>query len=216
MTNVLVAAAFALSSTCVLANEDTTNKVVEHSQPIARTSDGLGTTKYRPTSLEKQATKNYSENELASGSPENATLKGQPGRRVAWFGIVRNVQEDKGKNETRLRVEMTYFDGLTDLHQQIVSLYGAGDFEAVIPGTGHGIEKLSLVRVYGKVAGETSGIPLVSAQFVRVWDWGLFAFMDYGQDKSDPQWVKLRKVEKLEFYSSEPNRRYYELRIGPR
>ncbi len=216
MTNVLVAATLALSSAYVLANETPTHKVVEHSQPIARTSDGLGTTKYRPTSLETEATKDYTEDELASGSPENATLKGKPGRRVAWFGIVRNVQEEKGKNETRLKVEMTYFDGLTDLHMQIVSLYGAGDFEAIVPGTGHGIKRLSLVRVYGKVVGENAGIPLVAARFVRVWDWGLFAFMDYGQDKSEPQWVKLRKVAKLEIYSSRPNKQYYERRIGSR
>ena len=72
------------------------------------------------------------------------------------------------------------------------------------------------MRVYGKVIGEAAGSPLVSAQFVRVWDWGLFAFMDYGTDKSDPQWVKLRKVDKFHIYSSRPNKRYYEATIGSR
>jgi hypothetical protein len=216
MRALLIAAVLVVSQVCALPAGDGADKLVEHSQPIARTPGVLGTTSYHPAPREKQATKDFTEGELASGSPEVGTLKGKPERRVAWFGIVRDVQEDKAKNETRIRVEMKYFDGLTDTHLQIVSLYGAGDFEAVIPGTSHAINKLSLVRVYGKVVGELSGIPLVSTQFVRVWDWGLFAFMDYGQDNSDPRWVKLRKVDKLHAYSSSPDKRYYEERIGSR
>jgi hypothetical protein len=222
MKNLLLSVAICLSPLAfsqAAVGADKTNgpdKFVEHSQPIRRTSEGLGTIMYRPTDVEKRAIKAYTDGELASGSPESGTLKGKPGRRVAWFGIVRDVHEDKAKNETRLRVEMKYFDAMTDLHLQIVSLYGAGDFEAVIPGTGHGIKNLSLVRVYGKVVGETAGLPLVSAQFVRDWDWGLFAFMDYGSDKSNPQWVKLRKVDKFHIYSGEPDQQYYEDRIGSR
>jgi hypothetical protein len=216
MRSFLLSAAIWLGPIMVLQAADGTDKVVEHSQRIPRTSEGLGTISYHSTDAEKHATAGYGEEELASGSPETGTLKGKPGRRIAWFGIVRDVHEDKAKNETRLRVEMKYFDGMTDLHLQIVSLYGAGDFQAVISGTDHKIKSLSLVRVYGKVVGETADIPLVSAQFVRVWDWGLFAFMDYGTDKSDPQWVKLRKVDKFHIYSSRPNKRYYEATIGSR
>jgi hypothetical protein len=222
MRNFLLSAAICLSPLAfsqTADGADTTtgsDKFVEHSKPIRRTSEVLGTTAYPPTDAEKHAIKAYTETELASGSPESGTLKGKPGRRIAWFGIVRDVHEDKAKNETRLRVEMKYFDGMTDLHLQIVSLYGAGDFETVIPGTGHGIKNLSLMRVYGKVVGETGGLPLVSAQFVRDWDWGLFAFMDYGSDKSNPNWVKLRKVDKFHIYSSRPDQQYYEDRIGSR
>ena len=47
---------------------------------------------------------------------------------------------------------MKYFDGFTDVHLHVVSIFGAGDFRAVLRGTGHKIKRLSLARVYGKVA----------------------------------------------------------------
>src|ERR1700722_18300880 len=75
---------------------------VEHSKPVVRTDAGLGTTRYRPTPAEQIATKNWSEDDLNSSSPETTRLKGKPGRQVAWFGIVRDVLEDKAKTETRL------------------------------------------------------------------------------------------------------------------
>jgi hypothetical protein len=199
-----------------LPGADERNAVVEHSKPLVRTTAGLGTTFYAMSPAEKKATNGWSEQELSSGSPKTTTLKGAIGRRIAWFGIVREVVQDKTKNETRLSVEMKYFDGLTDLHLQIVSMFGAGDFRVVIPGMEHRIKKLSLVRVYGKVVSELDGLPVVSAQYVRVWDWKLFAFMPYGNDKSNPQWVKLRQVGKDDFYSSGPDDRYYEERIGSR
>jgi hypothetical protein len=171
---------------------------------------------YPLTHSEKQATTGWSEQELNSGSPDIQTLQGPTGRQVAWFGIARDVVEHKSKNETRLNVEMKYFDGFTDLHLQIVSMSGAGDFRVSIPGTKQPIKKLSLVRVYGKVVSEANGVLMGAAQFVRVWDWKLFAFMAYGNDKSNPQWVKLRKMDKDDIYSSEPDDRYYEERLGSR
>jgi hypothetical protein len=190
---------------------------VEHSQPLPH-GDVLGTKAYTPTKLEKEATKDWTKAELASGSPEVNTLKGTKDRRVAWFGIVRDIKEDKRKKQTQLLLEMKYFDGMTDLHLQVVSLSGAGDFRAVIPGVGHKLKNLSLVRVYGKVAGEAQGVPLVSAAYVCSWDCGLFTFMPYGEDKSNPQWVKLRKVkaDAMDVYSSSPDQQYYEDRLGKR
>jgi hypothetical protein len=208
--------AIALTPCGVLPAADDQTRLVEHCNPLARKGPGLGTTAYALSPAEKRTTKGWSRQELNSGSPETQTLQGPAGRRIAWFGIVRDVVEDKAKNETRLTVEMKYFDGFTDLHLQIVSMSGAGDFRAVIPGTNHGIKKLSLVRVYGKVASEANGVPTVAAQFVRVWDWKLFAFMAYGNDKSNPQWVKLRKMDKDDIYSSEPDDHYYEERLGSR
>jgi hypothetical protein len=112
---------------------------------------------------------------------------------------------------------MKYFDGLTDLHLQIVSMSGAGDFTVKIPGTGHKLKALSLVRVYGKVSAEREGMPEVSADFVRSWDWKLFAFMPYGKDRSNPKWVKLRKIEdELDVYDSNPTNAYYEKLLGKR
>ena len=163
---------------------------------------------------EAQAIKGWSEEELNSGSPETKSLRGHVGKRVAWFGIVRNVEEHKNRRETVLDVEMKFSDGLTDLHQQVVSLYGAGDFHVVIPGTGYRIKRLALVRVYGKVEHESDGVPVVSPEFVRIWDWKLFAFMPYGTDHSNPNWVKLRKMDESRIYSSRPDVAYYEQILG--
>ncbi len=195
---------------------------VEHSQPLARTGPGrvgsaLGTRAYAPLPDEAQAIKDWSEEELNSGSPEMKSLHGHFGKRVAWFGIVRHVEEHKNRRETVLDVEMKFSDGLTDLHQQVVSLYGAGDFQVSIAGTGYRIKRLALVRIYGRVAHDPSGgEPLVQAEFVRVWDWKLFAFMPYGKDHSNRIWVKLRKMDESRIYSSHPDVPYYEQILGPR
>ena len=189
---------------------------VEHSKPQPR-NRGLGTQKYAPTEAEKAAIKDWKEAELGSGGDRAEKLTGNVGKRIAWFGIVREVQEDKESDSTRLLVEMKYFDGLTDLHLQIVSINGGGDFAATISGVGHKLKPLSLVRVYGKVAGEPDGVPEVAADFVRTWDWKLFAFMPYGKDHSNPKWVKLRKIEdELDVYDSNPRDSYYEKLLGKR
>jgi hypothetical protein len=215
--------------------------LVEHSQPLPRDNSGggggnLGTRAYVPLPDEAQAIKGWSEEELNSGSPETKSLRGHVGKRIAWFGIVRNVEEHKNRRETVLDVEMKFSDGLTDLHQQVVSLYGVGDFHVVIPGTGYRIKRLALVRVYGTVLNdavlndsvlndsvkhesgvrEAGGVPVVSPEFVRIWDWKLFAFMPYGTDHSNPEWVKLRKMDESRIYSSHPEVPYYEQILGSR
>jgi hypothetical protein len=53
-------------------------------------------------------------------------------------------------------------------------------------------------------------------EHVRAWDWGQFTFMSYGKDKTNPQWVKLRKVAVDKIYSSRPNQKFYEQRLGKR
>jgi hypothetical protein len=211
----LLAASVAVLAYAVAVRAEEHKVYVEHSKPIPR-GDVLATQAYGPTKLEKAATKDWTKKELKSGSPEVETLKGKKDRRIAWFGIVRDIKEDKQKKQTRLLVEMKYFDGMTDTHLQIVSLSGAGDFRVVIPAVGGKLKNLSLVRVYGKVTGEAEGVPLVSAEYIRSWDWGLFAFMPYGKDKSNPKWVKLRKVQAddLNVYSSRPDQQYYEDRLG--
>jgi hypothetical protein len=189
---------------------------VEHSKPLPRDT-GLGTQAYAPTDAEKTAIKEWKSAELNSGTDKVENLLGNVDKRVAWFGIIREVREDKESDTTRLVVEMKYFDGLTDLHLQIVSINGAGDFAVKVPGTGHTLKTLSLVRVYGKVTGEREAMPEVAADFVRSWDWKLFAFMPYGKDHSNPKWVKLRKVEdELDVYDSNPTNAYHEKLLGKR
>jgi hypothetical protein len=213
--------ALVLTAGSPLYGRDEHSVQVEHSQPLPRNGPGLGTRAYLPLPDEAQAIKGWSEEELNSGSPETKSLHGLVGKRIAWFGIVRQVEEHKQRRETVLDVEMKYFDGFTDAHQQIVSIYGAGDFHVVIPGTGYRIKKLALVRVYGKVeresgVRESGGAPVVSPEFVRVWDWKLFAFMPYGNDHSNPNWVKLRKMDESRIYSSHPDVPYYEQILGAR
>jgi hypothetical protein len=189
---------------------------IESSEPLHSTYPVLGTMSYPPTAAEKEAAKGWTEAEMKSGSPEIDTLRGAVGRRVCWFGIVREVQEDKARDNTVLVVEMKYFDGLTDLHLQVVSICGAGDLRAFLRGTGHKIKRLSLARIYGKVTKEDGTVPTVAADYVRLWDWGLFTFMDYGKDKSNPKWVAARQIKSENAYSSAPDREYYEKLLGKR
>ena len=142
-------------------------------------------------------------------------LADQAGKYVGWFGIVREQTWSERDNTTSMLIEHKYFDGLTDLHIQVVLLYGAGDFRVALPGRVANIPKLSLVRVCGKVS-KKAGVPSIDPEYVRVWDWGLFTFMDYGVDKSNPIWVKLRKVKGEDAYSPRPTRQFYEERLGNR
>jgi hypothetical protein len=142
----------------------------------------------------------------------------QAGQYVGWFGIVRASSFDEKTGETRLLVEHKYFDRLTDLRLQIVSIYGAGDFQTVIPGevSATQIPRVSLICVYGLVTRGPDGRAQLTADYVRVWDWGLFSFMDYGLDKSSPEWVKLRKVTGPLVYSPEVDTTFYEDRLCKR
>lgn len=145
-------------------------------------------------------------------------LAGQVGEYVGWFGIVRGAEFSEQAGETRLLLEHKYFDNLTDLRLHVVSLYGAGDFAVTIPRRidEDEISPLSLVCVYGPVAADANGRVSIKADYIRVWDWGRFTFMDYGVDKSNSTWVALRKVTGSRVYDSEVSLKYYEDRLGPR
>lgn len=195
-----------------------TNKekvIIEVSKPM-EWEGVLGTKDYQSTKKEnpflKKLLKNYRKIDHHGG--EDYTLLGKVGQYVGWFGIVREIHRDKENEMTRLLIEMKYFDGLTDLHLQVVSIYGAGDFTITMPGEISNIPILSLIRVYGMVVKEKNGIPEVRPEYIRVWNWGLFTFMEYGKDKSNPKWLKLRKLHKKRVYSSIPDQKYYEDRLG--
>ena len=147
---------------------------------------------------------------------EKYQLADQGGQYVGWFGILREASRDEKTGGSSLLIQHQYFDGMVDLHQQIVSCYGAGDFRATLPQKSTLIPPLSLVVVYGKVAKDKAGGATVAAEYVRYWDWGLFAFMNYGKDKSNPRWVKLRQADGDKAYSSTPTSAYYEERLGKR
>ncbi len=143
------------------------------------------------------------------------TLAGQGGRYVGWFGIVRSTTWDGQVHRTALQIQHLYFDGLSDLHLQVVSLYGAGDFTAALPGPAPTIPKLGLVRCYGIATKGDNDAVMLAPEYIRVRAWGMFTFMDYGPDKSNPAWVRMRRVIGDNAYSSRPDDQFYRQRLGP-
>lgn len=193
--------------------------LVENSQSLPGSSGrSLGTSSYEPTAMEKPFFSKLSAKEQTTGSMfDDYSITGKTGTHVGWFGIVRKIEENTTTQETRLLVEMKYFDGLTDTHIMALSFNGAGDFLATLGGVGLGIKPLSLVKVYGVVGREDKSIPLVKAEYVRQWDWGQFTFlMVYGSQKGNTQWKKLNKVDENHIYNPFPTPKYYEDRLGPR
>ena len=120
------------------------------------------------------------------------------------------------KETTTLLLQHCYFDGAIDTGMQIVSIYGAGDFSVTLPQKLEGVERLSLMRVYGKAGKDAAGKVVVMPEYVRTWAWEQFTFMNYGEDHSNPEWVKLRKVDGMEVYKSHPDVGFYEQRLGKR
>jgi hypothetical protein len=94
-------------------------------------------------------------------SVKDYKLIDQADKYVGWFGIVREVSWDDKSKQTRMLIEHKHFDGMTDLHIQVVSIYGAGDFSAIFPDKVENIPLLSLVRVFGKVSKGKDNIPEV-------------------------------------------------------
>jgi len=174
----------------------------------------------KPTNLSDEEwakmKKDMEKAKAGTNSDEKYQLADQAGRYVGWFGILRKESWDPKAKATSLLVEHKYFDGMVDLHQQIVSLYGAGDFSVALRKEKTGIPSLALVCVYGKVTKNKDGKITVAAEYLRVWDWGLFSFMDYGKDKTNQDWVKLRKTKPEEAYSAKPTAADYEAVLGPR
>jgi hypothetical protein len=179
---------------------------------------GFASNLYEPTTAEaKAAEPGVIENEHAVFDATKAdVLTGKTGKRIAWFGIVREIAVDKKANATRWLVEMKYFDGIVDAHIQLASIYSAGDFTVSLPGEGYEVKPLSLVRVIGVVEKDEKGVPHVKAEYVRNWDWGHFSFMDYGKEAGNPKWAKLRQVSGDDVYHPNPNDEYYEQRLGKR
>jgi hypothetical protein len=184
----LLAAAAAQGSTVI-----ETEKVKE-----LKPTGSLGTCSYKPAAAEQQFFSKLDKSEVATGSfMEPYSIHNKKEKNVAWFAIVRGVTPEAG-SETRftLLLEQKFFDGLTDCHIMMVSVTGGGDFQATVETDGKtSIPVLSLVRVYGRVVKEESGIPTVTADYIRVWPWHAFTLTDLGpEDKGNPKWRKLCKL----------------------
>ena len=187
---------------------------------VVKTTPGLGTKSYEPRPNERAFLDRAPKEERVPGSMfEKYSIREKKETYVTWFGIVRKVTVE-GKEEDAPRtflVENKYFDGLTDTHILALSFNGGGDFTVKVGRSKERIDPLVLVRVYGKVLEEKDGLPTLQAEYVRVWPWGAFTFIKaYGEDRSNPEWRKLCKVDLERIYSPFPNTRYYVDRLGPR
>jgi hypothetical protein len=144
------------------------------------------------------------------------SLAKQAGEYVGWFAIVRDSTWNEGAQRMELLLQHCYSDGLSNPDIQVVSINGAGDFRAMVREKAGNIPLLSLVHVYGKVSAGKDGVPEVAADYVRVWDWGLFTFMDYGIDKTNAKWRALRHIDSHEIYDPHPSSQFYEQVLGKR
>ncbi|MEY2505991.1 MAG: hypothetical protein QOH01_320 [Verrucomicrobiota bacterium] len=199
--------------------------LVEFSMDEAPLEDGVGTCVYGPTEVEKPFFLRLSEERQSTietmpgefgDAAEHFALAGHRGQFVSWFGIVRHIFKMGWPHRGRLLIQNTYFTGLTDCHTQTVEINGGGDFEAKLSALPDDIIPLVLVRVYGVVRGENEGRPVIEADYVRVWHFFQFNFMDYGVDHSNPEWrsrIKLPEDERI--YHIGVSRKYYEERLGP-
>jgi hypothetical protein len=142
-------------------------------------------------------------------------LRGHVGQFVSWFGIVREVAHEVSRCGGSLLIENKYFQVGQDKPPQTVSINGGGNFRAQLTSFTEDLP-LSLVRVYGKVVREDNAVPIVQAEYIRVWRWGEFDFDDYGADNDDPHWKK-----DIQLKSNEPvhpiklSAEYYIQRLGP-
>ena len=193
--------------------------VVEYVTGKPMRSDSLGTTSYEPSEKEGPFFKRLAKGEVATGGlVGDYDIAKKDKAYVGWFGVVREIKEDKERDQTVLLVEHKYFDGLTDVHILAVSFNGSGDFQAVVPGVGHKLKPLALVKVYGQATGPAGdSLPRVQAEFVRHWDWGTFTFlMASGTQRGSEKWRKANRVNLDDIYDPYPDNAYYEERLGKR
>lgn len=196
-------------------------------QPEVRSKHGsfaVGTCTYAPSKTEKPyfdrlseaAQLTFQSKREPKGQPSSFSLQKHGGQFVSWFGIVRGITRREHEPGGTLLVENKYFDGLTDCHIQTIDFAGGGDFRVGLSSVPEAIIPLVLVRVYGVVTEEKKQIPLIRAEFVRVWHWGQFNFMDFGQDRGNLKWKRgmhLPKGEDLYHMGASP--KYYDERLGP-
>ncbi|MEE9394517.1 MAG: hypothetical protein V3W41_18640 [Planctomycetota bacterium] len=178
----------------------------------------LGTNSYKPSAMEKPFLDAVTKEEKHDFALlKKYDIAKRDGVDIAWFGIVRVISENKGAGTTELVIEHKYFDGLTDLHLQIVSFNGSGDFKATLRGLDLGIRELALVRVYGKASAKNDVVSIPKVVFVRHWDWGSFSFMGgFGVQRGSRKWRKHLSAKVKKIYSSNPDENYYVERLGPR
>ncbi len=190
----------------------------EKVKPLHPTGE-LGTCAYKATHSEDTYLKKVDPKERVTGSiMEPYSIRNKQDMYVSWFAIVRGVSTDaKDAQRRQLLLEQKYFDGLTDCHIMLASVSGSGDFIANVEREGNeSIPMLSLVRVYGKVTGNREGMPVVEAEYIRVWPWFTFTLTDIGpEERGNPKWRKLCRLCKSgRVYNPYPTEKWYVAVLG--
>jgi hypothetical protein len=208
----------ALAALVVFAAAVTAQTPIEV-QPVKelKPTGSLGTCSYKPTEAESAFFARLSNAEKTNGGMlQRYSIHGKTGTYVAWFGIVRGITAaaEPGGDVTLL-IQHQYFDGETDCHIMLVQWTGDGDFIAKLKVDPAAIPALSLVRVYGTITGEKHGVPEVRVDYIRVWPWRTFNFMDLtGNDHTNPRWRKSSQVSGMNVYNPYPKDDYYFTLLG--
>ncbi len=211
--------------TAIAAADGAPKTVVEFSED--KDFGGLATSPYEPTRKERPYYRRLSRDArwtIQESAAKNAKsdfkfefhLAGHRGQFVGWSGIVRNIERARGQRGGTLLIENKYAGDVTDDHMQTVEIKGGGDFKAELTRIPKDLIPLVLVRVYGVVGQDEKGLPVIRAEYVRVWRWFQFNFMDFGEDHGNPEWNKgLRLKPGERVYRSRPSLQYYADRLGP-
>lgn len=187
--------------------------VFEYAPFPMRAAPGVtGPVPYVPTSREEPFTWRIS-------GPVVTQMDDPVGTFVAWFGIVRGVEQDAAGGRTRVWIEGKYFHGSTEPTVLCMDFNGGGDFVATLTGPRITLIPLSLVHVYGTVTSRADGVPRVEAEYVREWDWGEFRFTSAkGEQRGSDRWRKRCTVPIDDASMAGPpaTPAYFIERLGPR
>jgi len=209
-----LAVAFCIASVvCAAAQTPIEIQPVKELKP----TNTLGTCSYKPTDKEAPFLAKVGAAEKTNGGIlQTYSIHGKTGIYVAWYGIVRGITAPaQPGGDATLLVEHKYFDGMTDCHIMLVQWTGGGDFTAKLKVDPAVIPALSLVRDYGTVVGENLSVPEVRVDYIRVWPWRTFTFMDLTEnDHTNPRWKKFSKVTGTNVYSPYPKDDYYFTLLG--
>jgi hypothetical protein len=184
-------------------------------QPVkqVRPNGVLTTCDYKPAGAEATFFGRLGDGEKTNGTVlgDPYSIHGKTGTYVSWFGIVRGISSEGQPGEVTLLAQHHYFDGTTDCHIMLVAKSGDGDFVARLKIDPSKIPSLSLVRIYGKVTGESDGVPEVAVEYARVWPWMTFTFNDLADaDHSNPRWQRASQWRLSDLvYEPYPNENYY-------
>lgn len=180
---------------------------------------GLSTVIYTPTKTEEKFVKKTPRALMdLDGLMGKDMLKKKKGDYIAWFAIVRDIEHDSKTHHVSFVGESKHANGMSDAHLQTISIKGGGDFVVLCDSDDYELVPATLARVYGRIKEfDKEGRPVVEAEYVRVWPWGFFNFMDYGDavDTSNPKRLEGLHLEGLRIYSSHPEiPQYYQERLA--